>query len=149
MESAPARSITTVIVSGLFFAACSGGSSEANACKPFTVYAQNRFLADPEDPTSGYGAAGRAEPDMNSEKITSFAGHTVLTATGYVEVDTPAYPTNPEAVDGDHWFIVKTGDGTVYVSDAGVRAGPTENDPTGGRSSDLGPIVPLDPACKR
>lgn len=108
-------------------------------CEPFVVYAQNRFLPP--------GAIGRSEPDINSDQVASFSFNQQLTAIGYVEGQEPAYPDNPESIDGSHWLIVRTMGRLAYVNDAAVREKKTEQDPTGGLSEDLGPIVDLKPEC--
>lgn len=131
-----ASTMITAALASLAVGAC----KHSPECEPFTIYAQNKFPPP--------GALGRAYASKDSEVVVSFGKNEKLTTIGYVEVEEPVYPDNPEAIDGDHWFLVTTPTGNVYVNDAAVRAEITEQDPEKGLGDDIGPIVELKPECE-
>ncbi len=116
-----------------------GSAPTEQGCEPFVIYAQNRFQPA--------GAAGRVEPSIDAAQTASFAANQELTAIGYIKAETPAYPHNDPGIQGYLWYLVQSNAGLVYVNDAAVRAATTEQDPTGGYSDDLGPLVTSDENC--
>lgn len=100
------------------------------------VYAQNRWTP--------VGAAVREHPNVDAEKIDSISPNVPFIVDGWVSTSIP-YPYNSPPFDSDVWLHRKSGGG--WVSFAGVRAVPTDFDPTL-RSSDGGIPVPLPESCE-
>lgn len=112
-----------------------GVAELVGGCARFTVFAQNRW--------NPVGAAKRAKPLADSNKVGSFAPNELVAVDGWVRTQ-PAYPTNKNPWDSDVWFHVA--DGTGWVAFAAVRADPTPYDPTG-FSDQGGRPVPLASGC--
>jgi hypothetical protein len=111
----------------------------SGGCKPFIVYAQNRW-----DPS---GAAVRGEPSPLSAKIGGFAGNEVVAVNGWVDADKAPYPNNPAPFNSAVYFhLVPDATGLdKYVSFAGVRGEVTQPDPA---STDGGTPAPTAQDCK-
>jgi hypothetical protein len=104
-------------------------------CKSFDVYAQNRWAP--------VGAEVRAQPNVLSAGIESFAPNEIISVNGWVNGRAP-YPTNVAPFNSGVWYHLT--DGAGWVSFAGTRAVPTTFDPTGQASG--GPPAPTLPRCK-
>lgn len=117
-------------------------------CAPFEIFAQNRFAVDPVTHT-GYGAALRDLPDIDSEKVGSVAGNDTMMVNGWVYDSGSVDPNNPPELENGVWFRLskRVGGKVVWVSYRGVRAEPTEQDPSG-ISNQLGPLAPTPDACE-
>lgn len=89
-------------------------------CEPFSVFAQNRW--------EPHGAARRVAPSRNAKQAGNFDPNQLVPIDGWVRTQ-PAYPSNTSPWDSDVWFHLA--DNSGWLSYAGVRADPTEPDPTG------------------
>ncbi|MDB5184585.1 MAG: hypothetical protein JWN38_393 [Candidatus Saccharibacteria bacterium] len=106
-------------------------------CKPFPVYAQNRWLP--------YGTIIRRSPSILADKIGSYGPNEVIAVDGEFTGTEDVYADNPEPWNSRDWFHVAN-NGGGYVTWAGVRATPTENDPT--LKADGGPQAPEPAECR-
>jgi hypothetical protein len=104
-------------------------------CAPFRVFAQNRWLP--------YGAAIRSGPSIHNKQLAARDPNQSITVNGWVHGDV-AYPTNRAPWNNDVWFHLA--DGAGWVSFAGVRATPTDRDPTG--RAEGGTPAPVRAACQ-
>jgi hypothetical protein len=112
-----------------------GVAGLVGGCERFTVFAQNRW--DPR------GAAVRAQPYRESNQVGNYDPNQLIPVNGWVRTR-PAYPANTAPWNSDVWFHVA--DNSGWVAFAGVRADPTDYDPTG-RATDGGRPAPRDPEC--
>jgi hypothetical protein len=95
-------------------------TSFSGGCGGYQLYAQNRW--------NPAGASIRRAPDPLSAKVGSFGPNEIVAVNGWVRAKV-AYPNNPAPYDSDVWFHLA--DNRGWVSFAGVRAAPTDFDPTG------------------
>lgn len=105
----------------------------SGGCPAFRVYAQNRWRA--------YGARKLRAPDPLATKVGSFAANEIIAVDGWVHAAI-AYPNNRPPWNSDVWYHVA--DGSGWVSFAGVRALPTDQDPTGRADGGVPAPVPSD-----
>ena len=89
-------------------------------CAPFQVFAQNRWQP--------YGARQLAGPNLQSRVIGPVAPNKTIYVNGWVHGPV-AYPLNSPPWNSDIYFHLA--DNTGWVTFAGVRAVPTDEDPTG------------------
>jgi hypothetical protein len=113
----------------------SGPAGFVGGCKPYQVYAQNRWAP--------LGATVRSQPNVLSTSMTTFPGNMSLSVNGWVH-GRAAYPTNTPPFDNDIWFHLT--DGIGWVSFGGVRALPTSIDASG--TADGGSPAPAPHACE-
>ncbi|MBB5874614.1 hypothetical protein F4553_008048 [Allocatelliglobosispora scoriae] len=157
-QPAPARGLRHhlgAVVSGLVVAVLTAssapwwwpmlfpGSSSAltvtgfsGGCAAFRVHAQNRW--------EPYGTRKLVAPDILARQVGGYAPNQVIAVNGWVH-GSVAYPFNPPPFNNDVWY--HTADDTGWVSFAGVRNVPTEQDPSG-HSPDGGAPVPVAAACE-
>jgi hypothetical protein len=105
-------------------------------CAPFQVFGQNRWQP--------YGARLLAGPNLQSRVIGPVAPNKTIFVNGWVH-GAVAYPLNSPPWNSDVYFHLS--DNTGWVTFAGVRAVPTNQDPSG-HSPDGGVPVPILPACE-
>jgi hypothetical protein len=113
-----------------------GVTDMTGGCKPFQVYAQNRWQP--------YGTRVLAAPNLASKQLRGEPPNKTLYVNGWVHGAT-AYPLNPPPWNSDVYFHLA--DGTGWVTFAGVRAVPTPQDPTG-LSPNGGEPVPVITSCE-
>jgi|GEM_PF-2955718 len=132
---------TVGAVTSLALAASGCGKSEnthfKGGCKPFVVYAQNRWTP--------VGAAERDKPDRSAQKIDGYDGNETITVDGWVHTGVAVYPNNQPPFNNDVWFH-DANKPHGFIGFAGVRAELTTPDPT--LQADGGPAVMLQPACE-
>lgn len=144
------KQLTTVFATSFVLSACSPETEPqvqtitteravALGCETFRVYAQNRWQP--------YGTAVRAEPDVLSNKIASFAPNEAIAVNGWFDSGEPIYPTNTPPWDSSIWFHIDYGNLDGWVSFPGVRAAPTNPDETG-LSEYGGEPVAILPQCE-
>jgi hypothetical protein len=92
----------------------------SGGCPPFQVFAQDRWKP--------YGAAIRAQPNVQSQLVGTDPGNFSLSVDGWVYSRAP-YPTNTPPWNSNVWYHLT--DGAGWVAFAGVRATPSAEDPTG------------------
>jgi hypothetical protein len=112
-----------------------GIASLVGGCDPFTVHAQNRY-----DPV---GTSVRAAPLPTARKVRGYAPNELIAVDGWVRTQ-PAHGTNRPPFDSDVWFHLA--DDSGWVSFPGVRADPTQYDPTG-LAEDGGRPAPTPEEC--
>ena len=100
-----------------------GGTADVETLKGgcpdgWQVFAQNQWTP--------VGAAVRKEPNIDSKKIDGISPNIPFTVDGWVH-SSVAYEHNQPPFDSDVWLHRKSGG---WVSFAGVRAAPTQFDPT-------------------
>ncbi|SEB45745.1 hypothetical protein SAMN04489727_1907 [Amycolatopsis tolypomycina] len=100
--------------------AASDVTAMTGGCPPFQVFAQNRWLP--------YGARQLAGPNLQSRVIGPIAPNKTIYVDGWVHGPV-AYPLNTPPWNSDVYFHLA--DNTGWVTFAGVRAVPTDEDPTG------------------
>jgi len=89
-------------------------------CAPFQVFAQNRWQP--------YGARQLAGPNLQSRVIGPIAPNKTIYVNGWVH-GAVAYPLNSPPWNSDIYFHLA--DNSGWVTFAGIRAVPTDQDPTG------------------
>lgn len=113
-----------------------GVTPMSGGCEPFQVFAQNRW--------NPVGARILAAPNMASKQIGSIAPNKTVYVDGWVPGN-PAYPHNTPPWDSPEYLHLADGSGRVTFG--GVRALPTDFDPTG-HSNYGGEPVPLRNECR-
>lgn len=100
------------------------------------VFAQNRWTP--------VGTAIRKKPDIDAKKLDSVSPNIPFSVDGWVHASV-AYEHNTAPFNSDVWLHMKNGSG--WVSFGGVRATPTDFDPSG-RSPNGGLPAPLPGDCE-
>jgi hypothetical protein len=112
-----------------------GVTSLIGGCGGFQLYAQNRWAP--------FGAAVRESPSPAARQVAGIPGNGIVYVDGWIHGPV-AYPLDSAPWNSDAWFHLA--DGTGWVSFAGTRAVPTDQDPTG--RADGGIPAPTPPDCE-
>lgn len=110
----------------------------SGGCPAYRIYSQRRW--------EPYGVRIRYSPYPNARTLSDvgFAPNADIWVDGWVHTQ-PLAPTDQAPFNSDIWFHLS--DGRGWIPYAGVRALPTDADPTGGHG-DGGTPAPTPAACE-
>jgi hypothetical protein len=108
----------------------------SGGCGGYQLYAQNRW--------NPVGASIRRAPDPLSAKVGGFGANEIVAVNGWIHAKV-TYPNNPSPWDSDVWFHLA--DNRGWISFAGLRAAPSDYDPTG-RSANGGIAPATTASCE-